>query len=70
MMIQLFGGQYVGHRENLIKIVPFYGLQHEYSEYFVIPVDCIKDIIRVPYFRKIDKNREIFTEIEKALDRK
>jgi len=70
MMVHMFGGFYVGDRQDLIKIIPFYGLQHEYSEYFVIPVDGVKDIIRVPYFRKIDKNREIFTDIEKALDRK
>jgi len=68
MMIQRFDGYYVGDRQDLLKIKPFYGLQHEYSEYFIIPVDGIKDIIRVPFFRKIDKNREIFTEIRKALD--
>jgi len=70
MGIQKFGGYYVGHRQDLIKISPFYGLQHEYSEYFVIPVDVIKDIVRVSHFRKTDKNREAFTKIEKALDDK
>ena len=70
MMIQKFGGYYVGHRQDLIKITPFYGLQGEYSEYFIIPVDSIKDIIRVSHFREIDKNREIFKRMEEALDGK
>lgn len=70
MGIRMFGGYYVGDRQDLIKITPFYGPQGEYSEYFIIPVDGITNIMRISPFRKIDKNREIFTKIERALDDK
>ncbi len=42
--IKGFAGIYVGERPGEIKIQPLYGLQHQFSEYFIISEDQIKEI--------------------------
>ena len=44
MEIKSFVGRYVGDRPGLIKVQPLYGLQHQYSEYFIIRENQIKEI--------------------------
>lgn len=44
MEIKSFAGRYVGGRPGLIKVQPLYGLQHQFSEYFIIKENQIKEI--------------------------
>jgi len=44
MEIKSFAGRYVGDRPGLIKVQPLYGLQHQFSEYFIIRENQIKEV--------------------------
>lgn len=40
-------GTYVGSRNNIIKILPYYGLSSPEAEYFIIPIEHIKNTSKI-----------------------
>ena len=45
-------GKYVGGRPNVIKIMPFYGIMHFESEYFIIYENQIKNLVALQPVKK------------------
>jgi hypothetical protein len=45
IFIKMFHGEYLGDRKNFIKVQPLYGFMTNKSDYFIIPLTIIKEIV-------------------------